>query len=122
MSVCAGKPITFHGVHHVALICENLERSLEFYQGVLGEQQSKGCSCQLQHNARPVFSSCGGFHVNPPLNALRFAFCFQYDVGSCNTSSWAKYCESLLCCALLSRQPVLPCVLVLVVNRSGDQP
>lgn len=31
----AGKVI-FQGVHHVALLCESLERSLEFYQGVLG--------------------------------------------------------------------------------------
>ncbi len=34
----AGKALTFHGVHHVALICSDLERSLEFYQGVLGER------------------------------------------------------------------------------------
>eukprot|EP00879_Flechtneria_rotunda_P000605 GHRR01000716.1.p1 GENE.GHRR01000716.1~~GHRR01000716.1.p1 ORF type:complete len:205 (+),score=33.91 GHRR01000716.1:77-691(+) len=27
--------VTFHGVHHVALLCANLERSLEFYQGLL---------------------------------------------------------------------------------------
>ncbi|GLC36526.1 hypothetical protein PLESTB_000158000 [Pleodorina starrii] len=31
----AGK-VDFKGVHHVALLCENLERSLAFYQGVLG--------------------------------------------------------------------------------------
>jgi len=28
--------VEFKGVHHVALICSNLEKSLEFYQGVLG--------------------------------------------------------------------------------------
>lgn len=28
--------LDFTGVHHVGVICENLERSLEFYQGVLG--------------------------------------------------------------------------------------
>ena len=25
----------YSGVHHVAIICENLERSMDFYQGVL---------------------------------------------------------------------------------------
>jgi hypothetical protein len=30
-------PVNFKGVHHVALICSNLERSLEFYQNILGE-------------------------------------------------------------------------------------
>lgn len=28
--------ISFHGMHHVGLLCENLERSMEFYMGVLG--------------------------------------------------------------------------------------
>ncbi|PNW78161.1 hypothetical protein CHLRE_10g466500v5 [Chlamydomonas reinhardtii] len=31
----AGK-VDFKGVHHVALLCSNLERALEFYQGILG--------------------------------------------------------------------------------------
>ena len=30
------KKILFHGMHHVGLLCENLERSMEFYMGVLG--------------------------------------------------------------------------------------
>ncbi len=34
-SAAAGR-ILFHGVHHVALLCESLERSLDFYCGVLG--------------------------------------------------------------------------------------
>ncbi|BBN08733.1 glyoxylase I family protein [Marchantia polymorpha subsp. ruderalis] len=28
--------LDFAGMHHVGLLCENLERSLEFYQGILG--------------------------------------------------------------------------------------
>lgn len=28
--------VVFQGVHHVALLCQNLEKSLEFYQGLLG--------------------------------------------------------------------------------------
>lgn len=34
----AGDAIGYHGVHHVGLLCSNLERSLEFYQGLLGEK------------------------------------------------------------------------------------
>eukprot|EP00955_Chlamydomonas_euryale_P094133 364833-Chlamydomonas_euryale.AAC.14 len=30
--------LPFRGVHHVALLCEKLETSLEFYEGVLGER------------------------------------------------------------------------------------
>jgi NADH:ubiquinone oxidoreductase subunit H len=33
--VAAGR-ILFHGVHHIALLCESLERSLDFYCGILG--------------------------------------------------------------------------------------
>lgn len=29
--------VVFKGVHHVALLCEKLERSMEFYQGLLGK-------------------------------------------------------------------------------------
>lgn len=35
-STSSQKPVSFHGVHHVGLLCDNLERSLEFYTGVLG--------------------------------------------------------------------------------------
>lgn len=37
----AGK-VDFKGVHHVALLCSNLERALEFYQGILGEPTVNG--------------------------------------------------------------------------------
>lgn len=30
------KPLVIHGMHHVGLLCEDLERSLAFYQDVLG--------------------------------------------------------------------------------------
>lgn len=30
------QPVIYHGMHHVGLLCENLEKSLEFYIGVLG--------------------------------------------------------------------------------------
>ncbi|KAK9816659.1 hypothetical protein WJX72_003370 [[Myrmecia] bisecta] len=32
----SGGRLTFQGVHHVGLLCESLEKSLEFYCGVLG--------------------------------------------------------------------------------------
>eukprot|EP00890_Picochlorum_soloecismus_P006834 jgi/Picsp_1/976/NSC_04460-R1_glyoxalase bleomycin resistance protein dioxygenase len=33
--------IMFHGMHHVGLLCENLERSMEFYMGVLGLEMNQ---------------------------------------------------------------------------------
>lgn len=33
---CHGAAVEFTGVHHVGLLCENTERSLEFYCGLLG--------------------------------------------------------------------------------------
>ena len=32
-------PINFHGVHHVGVLVQDLDRSLEFYCGILGEAQ-----------------------------------------------------------------------------------
>jgi catechol 2,3-dioxygenase-like lactoylglutathione lyase family enzyme len=34
--------VVVHGVHHVALICSNLEASLAFYTGVLGAHSGGG--------------------------------------------------------------------------------
>ncbi|KAL2629552.1 hypothetical protein R1flu_014238 [Riccia fluitans] len=31
-----GEKLDFTGMHHVGVLCENLERSMEFYQGILG--------------------------------------------------------------------------------------
>lgn len=31
-----GEMLNFHGLHHVGLLCENLEISLKFYCGILG--------------------------------------------------------------------------------------
>jgi hypothetical protein len=32
--------LEFSGVHHVGVLCENLERSMEFYSGLLGNSDS----------------------------------------------------------------------------------
>ena len=34
--------IGFHGVHHIGVLCESLERSLEFYEKILGERRNGG--------------------------------------------------------------------------------
>lgn len=37
-------PIAFKGLHHVGLICANLEKSMQFYEGMLGAGCFQGCS------------------------------------------------------------------------------
>lgn len=43
-SALSGK-VDFKGVHHVALLCENLERAMEFYQGILGAHAAALVKC-----------------------------------------------------------------------------
>lgn len=33
----AAAPIKWHGLHHVAVLCADLKKSMDFYQGMLGE-------------------------------------------------------------------------------------
>ncbi|KAJ6956797.1 hypothetical protein NC653_038872 [Populus alba x Populus x berolinensis] len=48
-------------VHHVGVLCDNLERSLEFYQGILGIPYT------LSRSGRPAI-----FTRDPDANALEF--------------------------------------------------
>jgi hypothetical protein len=36
LNACVGSAIEFTGVHHVGFLCENVEKSLDFYCGLLG--------------------------------------------------------------------------------------
>lgn len=36
LNVCVASAIEFTGVHHVGFLCENVEKSLDFYCGLLG--------------------------------------------------------------------------------------
>ena len=42
MLVVAADRVVYQGVHHVGLLVEDLERSMAFYQGVLGLELNKG--------------------------------------------------------------------------------
>ncbi len=42
LRVTCAERVEYHGVHHVGLLIEDLQRSLAFYQGVLGLEVNKG--------------------------------------------------------------------------------
>lgn len=44
----------FHGVHHVALLCEDLDRSLKFYVDVLGARRCRRRTCMRALSPRPA--------------------------------------------------------------------
>ena len=41
------------GIHHTGLLCANLERSLEFYCGVLGKEEADRC---VESPPQPAYS------------------------------------------------------------------
>ena len=54
LNVCVASAIEFTGVHHVGFLCENVEKSLDFYCGLLGTFLS--CSSYLWVSLCTCFS------------------------------------------------------------------
>lgn len=53
--------IKFNGLHHLALVCKDMERTVDFYTNVLGMTLKKGSTCRVTAS---TFSSTWAMAAN----------------------------------------------------------